>query len=249
MWTGWPTFPMVFVKGTLVGGADDLQKLHRQRRAGHAAGRRGGLSGGPRGCIGFVLVGFNKPFRVLCQFTDRREPARPTLAGFGLPSDIYAAGRLDFDSEGLLLLTDDGALNQRLSNPRWKAPKTYLVQVEGEPDDAALESLRRGVTLKDGLTLPARARRVASPEWLWAREPAVRYRKTVPDAFIELTIREGRNRQVRRMTAAVGFPTLRLVRTRIGPYSLASLAPGAWRPLDPASLGPSPTRARGAGSR
>jgi 23S rRNA pseudouridine2457 synthase len=180
-----------------------------------------------------VLIAFNKPYRVLCQFTDRRDPPRDTLAGFGLPRGIYAAGRLDFDSEGLLLLTDDGALNQQLTDPRWKAPKTYLVQVEGIPTEAALDRLRNGLELKDGPTRPAEARMVDEPAWLWPRTPPVRFRKTVPDAFLELTIREGRNRQVRRMTAAAGLPTLRLVRTRIGPYSLDQLEPGAWRELEP----------------
>ena len=191
-----------------------------------------------------MLIAFNKPFRVLCQFTDRREPPRATLAGFGLPPDVYAAGRLDFDSEGLLLLTDDGALNQRLTNPRWKAPKTYLVQVEGVPDETALDALRTGLVLKDGPTLPAEARVVAPPAWLWPRTPPVRFRKTVPDAFLQLTIREGRNRQVRRMTAAVGLPTLRLVRTRIGPYRLDGLEPGAWRPLEPPARPPRQRRRR-----
>ena len=175
-----------------------------------------------------MLIAFNKPYGVLCQFTDRSVPARPTLAGFGLPPDVYAAGRLDHDSEGLLLLTDDGGLAHRLTDPRHKQPKTYWVQVEGEPGEDQLAALRRGVDLNDGRTLPAGAQRIEAPA-LWPRDPPVRFRKTVPDAWLELTIGEGRNRQVRRMTAAVGLPTLRLVRVAIGPYRLDDLAPGAWR--------------------
>jgi 23S rRNA pseudouridine2457 synthase len=194
-----------------------------------------------------VLIAFNKPYGVLCQFTDaahgrasaagagRAEaahstPPRPTLAGFGLPAGVYPAGRLDFDSEGLLLLTDDGALAHRLTDPRHKQPKTYLVQVEGEPGDDQLQALRDGVQLNDGPTLPAKAKRIDSPV-LWPRDPPVRFRKTVPDAWLELTIHEGRNRQVRRMTAAVGMPTLRLVRIGVGGYLLDALAPGCWREL------------------
>jgi len=177
-----------------------------------------------------MLVAFNKPYGVLCQFTDRSVPPRPTLAGFGLPAGVYAAGRLDFDSEGLLLLTDDGPLAHRLSDPRHKQPKTYWVQVEGEVTEAHLERLRRGVVLNDGPTLPAGARSIAPPA-LWPRDPPVRFRKTVPDAWLELVIGEGRNRQVRRMTGAVGLPTLRLVRTGIGPHRLEGLGPGEWRQL------------------
>jgi len=177
-----------------------------------------------------MLVLFNKPFNVLCQFTDRGTPPRRTLSEFGLPPNVYPAGRLDYDSEGLLLLTDDGALAHRITDPRHKQPKTYLAQVEGTPHDAALQRLRNGVTLSDGATLPAEARMlVRAPEGLWPRDPPVRFRKTVPDAWIELTIREGRNRQVRRMTAAVGLPTLRLVRVRVGDHSLGELAPGTHR--------------------
>ena len=171
---------------------------------------------------------FNKPFGVLCQFTDSEQPPRPTLAGFGLPKDVYAAGRLDFDSEGLLLLSDDGARIAQISSPRFKWPKTYVVQVEGEAEEAQLKALRGGVQLNDGPTRPARVRQVQAPE-LWPRQPPVRMRKTVPDAWLELAIGEGRNRQVRRMTAAVGLPTLRLVRVAIGPHRLAGLAPGHWR--------------------
>jgi 23S rRNA pseudouridine2457 synthase len=177
------------------------------------------------------LILFNKPFNVLCQFTDRSVPARPTLAGFGLPPHVYAAGRLDHDSEGLLLLTDDGGLAHRLTDPRHKADKTYWVQVEGEPTLDRLEQLRRGVLLNDGPTLPARIERIDPPA-LWARDPPVRFRKTVPDAWLAVTLREGRNRQVRRMTAAVGLPTLRLVRAAMGAHQLGELQPGQWRQVE-----------------
>lgn len=181
-----------------------------------------------------MLVLFNKPFDVLCQFTDRSDPPRRTLADFDLPPKVYPAGRLDRDSEGLLLLTDDGALVHRLTDPRHEARKTYLVQVEGRPDETALQKLRTGVELKDGPTRPAQARVLEyQPDWLWPRDPPVRFRKSVPDRWLELTIREGRNRQVRRMTAAVGLPTLRLVRTRIGEHALDGLAPGETRIIDP----------------
>jgi len=176
-----------------------------------------------------MLILLNKPYGVLCQFTDRGDPPRRTLAEFVDAPDVYPAGRLDHDSEGLLLLTDDGALAHRLTDPRHKQPKTYLVQVEGVPDANALDALRRGVALNDGMTLPAEVAHTAAPDWLWPREPPVRFRKSVPDAWLALTIREGRNRQVRRMTAAVGLPTLRLIRTHVGPYALDGLAPGATR--------------------
>lgn len=175
-----------------------------------------------------MLIAFNKPFGVLCQFTDRSVPPRPTLAGFGLPPNVYAAGRLDHDSEGLLLLTDDGGLAHRLTDPRHKQPKTYWVQVEGEPRPDQLQALRDGVVLRDGPTGPARAERIDSPA-LWPRDPPVRFRKTVPDAWLELVIGEGRNRQVRRMTAEVGLPTLRLVRVGLGAHRLDGLLPGQWR--------------------
>ncbi|HJU26758.1 MAG TPA: pseudouridine synthase, partial [Rhodanobacteraceae bacterium] len=159
--------------------------------------------------------------------------SRPTLAGFGLPPGVYATGRLDHDSEGLLLLTDEGRLIHRISDPRHKEPKTYVVQVEGMIGEYAMRRLREGVELKDGPTRPAQVRALAGPPaWLWPRDPPVRFRKTVPDAWLEITLREGRNRQVRRMTAAVGLPTLRLIRTRIGGYSLGGLAPGQWRAVD-----------------
>ena len=175
-----------------------------------------------------MLIAFNKPYGVLCQFTDRSIPPRPTLAGFGLPPGVYAAGRLDHDSEGLLLLTDDGALAHRLTDPRHKQPKTYWVQVEGEPDEAQLAALRSGVQLRDGPTRPAQVERIDPPA-LWPRDPPVRFRKTVPDAWLQLEIGEGRNRQVRRMTAAVGLPTLRLVRVAIGGHRLDGVLPGQWR--------------------
>ena len=178
-----------------------------------------------------MLVAFNKPYGVLCQFTDRSTPPRPTLAGFGLPPGVYPAGRLDHDSEGLLLLTDDGGLVHRITDPRHRLAKTYLVQVEGDPSPEQLAQLRAGVELRDGPTRPARARLLASPPPLWPRDPPVRVRRTVPDAWLELRIGEGRNRQVRRMTAAVGLPTLRLVRTAIGAVALDALAPGQWREL------------------
>lgn len=176
-----------------------------------------------------TLILFNKPYGVLCQFSpEPGGPPRPTLADFIDLPGVYPAGRLDRDSEGLLLLTDDGRLQARIADPRFKLPKTYLVQVEGEPDEAALDRLRQGTMLKDGMTLPATVAAISPPD-LWPRDPPVRFRKTVPDSWLRLTIREGRNRQVRRMTAAVGHPTLRLVREAIGEWTLAGLQPGAWR--------------------
>ncbi|MBB1117344.1 pseudouridine synthase [Stenotrophomonas sp. W1S232] len=179
-----------------------------------------------------MLIAFNKPFNVLCQFTDRSTPPRATLAGFGLPADVYAAGRLDYDSEGLLLLTDDGRLANRLTDPKHKQPKTYWVMVEGIPQPQQLQALRDGVVLNDGPTRPAQVRLLDPAPQLWPRNPPVRYRKNVPDAWLEITISEGRNRQVRRMTAAVGLPTLRLVRVAIGAHRLDGLAPGQWRRID-----------------
>ena len=175
------------------------------------------------------LILFNKPYGVLPQFTDRGSPSpRPTLSDFIDVPGVYPAGRLDRDSEGLLLLTDDGALQARIADPRYKLAKTYFVQVEGVPDDDALATLRAGVLLNDGPTRPAAVARVDPPA-LWPRDPPIRVRAAIPDSWIELTLREGRNRQVRRMTAAVGHPTLRLVRWRIGDWTLDGLAPGAWR--------------------
>jgi 23S rRNA pseudouridine2457 synthase len=179
-----------------------------------------------------MLIALNKPYGVLCQFTDRSEPPRRTLAEFGLPADVYPAGRLDHDSEGLLLLTDDGALAHRITDPRHKLAKTYRVQVEGDPQREQIDALRRGVLLSDGPTRPAQVERIdialAMPQ-LWPRDPPVRFRKTVPDAWLEIVLREGRNRQVRRMTAAVGLPTLRLLRVAIGEWTLGDLQPGEWR--------------------
>lgn len=175
------------------------------------------------------LIAFNKPFGVLSQFTDRgSQTARATLSDFIALKGVYPAGRLDKDSEGLLLLCDDGRLQARISDPRFKLPKTYLVQVEGEPQEADLEKLRAGVRLKDGMTRPAEIERIAPPD-LWPRDPPIRQRKTVADSWLKITISEGRNRQVRRMTAAVGFPTLRLVRWSIGGWSVDGIAPGQWQ--------------------
>ncbi|HEX8302340.1 pseudouridine synthase [Sphingomonas sp.] len=173
-----------------------------------------------------MLILFNKPFDVLCQFTD--ELNRPNLSHFVQVPGVYPAGRLDRDSEGLLLLTDDGRLQARIADPRFKMPKAYLVQIEGEPEEAALGQLRRGVRLKDGATLPAEAERIDDPA-LWSRDPPIRVRKNIPDCWIKLTIREGRNRQVRRMTAAIGHPTLRLVRWSIGDWAVEGIQPGEWR--------------------
>lgn len=184
-----------------------------------------------------MLIALNKPYGVLCQFSAEPDgPPRPTLADFVKLPHVYPAGRLDRDSEGLLLLTDEGRLQSRIADPRFKLPKTYLVQVEGEVDEAALVRLRQGVTLNDGPTLPALAERIDPPA-LWPRTPPVRFRKTVPDCWLQLTIREGRNRQVRRMTAAIGHPTLRLVRWAIGNVTLEGLALGEWRRVDPGTLG------------
>ncbi len=176
------------------------------------------------------LILFNKPHGVLSQFTDKgtADSPRATLSDYIDLPGVYPAGRLDRDSEGLLLLTDNGKLQARLSNPRFKTEKTYLVQVEGAPDEAALAALRQGVTLKDGPTRPAKARQIDPPD-IWDRDPPVRFRKSVPDHWLEITLTEGRNRQVRRMTAHVGLPTLRLVRWCIGDHSLDGLAPGTWR--------------------
>jgi len=169
---------------------------------------------------------FNKPFGVLSQFTDRGSPTvRSTLSDFITVKGVYPAGRLDRDSEGLLLLCDDGQLQARIADPRFKLPKTYLVQVEGEPQEPELERLRQGVRLNDGMTLPCDVARIDPPD-LWPRNPPIRERKSIPDNWLKLTIREGRNRQVRRMTAAVGLPTLRLVRWSIGDWAVAGIAPG-----------------------
>ncbi|WP_294222642.1 pseudouridine synthase [uncultured Shimia sp.] len=177
------------------------------------------------------VILFNKPFDVLSQFTDKglEGSTRRTLSDFIDVPQVYPAGRLDRDSEGLMVLTDDGKLQARIADPRHKMSKTYWVQVEGTPDDAALAALRTGVDLKDGKTKPAKAQRIDGPANLWPRTPPIRVRKSIPDTWISLTIREGRNRQVRRMTAAVGHPTLRLIRAQIGDWSLDGLETGTWR--------------------
>lgn len=176
------------------------------------------------------IVLFNKPYGVLCQFTDKQ--GRPTLADFISQGNVYPAGRLDRDSEGLVVLTDDGRLQHKISDPKNKMEKTYWVQVEHEIDDEALAALSQGVELKDGKTLPARARRMLAPASLWPREPPIRERRHIPTSWLELTLTEGRNRQVRRMTAAVGFPTLRLIRYRVGSWTIDGVASGEYVVLD-----------------
>lgn len=176
------------------------------------------------------LILFNKPYDVLTQFTD--EAGRRTLKDYIPIQQVYAAGRLDRNSEGLLLLTNDGGLQARIAEPKYGMQKTYWAQVEGEPTAAQLESLRQGVLLKDGMTLPAQVELIAAPD-IWPRQPPIRYRANIPTTWLALTITEGKNRQVRRMTAAVGLPTLRLVRVRIGPWSLGDLQPGQWKEVAP----------------
>ncbi len=177
------------------------------------------------------IILFNKPFNVLSQFTDAGTAgsARKTLSEFIDVPGVYAAGRLDKDSEGLLVLTDDGRLQHRISDPKHKTSKTYWVQVEGEPAEDAIKALREGVKLKDGMTAPAEIRQIEEPAELWPRDPPVRFRKTVADSWLEITITEGRNRQVRRMTAAVGHPTLRLIRYQIGSWTIDGIPSGSWR--------------------
>lgn len=177
-----------------------------------------------------MLIAFNKPFGVICKF--RPEPGRRTLADFISAKNVYPAGRLDTDSEGLLLLTDNGPLQARISSPRHKLAKIYWAQVEGEPTDAAIFALRDGVTLSEFRTQPAGAHLIAAPINLWPRDPPIRHRAKIPTAWLELTLREGKNRQVRRMTAHVGFPTLRLIRAGIGQVAVKGLAPGEWREID-----------------
>lgn len=182
------------------------------------------------------LILFNKPFGVICQFSG--DGSRPTLKDFIPVPGVYPAGRLDTDSEGLLLLTDDGVLQQRIADPRHKQPKTYVVQVEGKPDEIALAKVRAGLDLGDFHTRPCVARRIDVPVWLWEREPPVRFRKTVPTSWVEIILCEGKNRQVRRMTAKVGFPTLRLIRTAIGPWAVDGIEPGHWRAVEASGVLP-----------
>ena len=180
-----------------------------------------------------MLIAFNKPFGVICKFSP--EPGKRTLADYIDVPRVYPAGRLDTDSEGLLLLTDDGALQTRIADPAHKLAKVYWAQVEGAPTDAALAALRAGVTLNDFTTKPAGARLIDEPANLWPRDPPIRYRAKIPTSWLEVTLREGKNRQVRRMTAHVGFPTLRLVRASIGSVSVDGLARGTWREIDASS--------------
>ncbi len=189
--------------------------------------RKGACSGRAALSPGARLILLNKPFQVLCQFTDRE--GRATLADYVDAPGVYAAGRLDYDSEGLVALTDSGRLQHLISDPSNKLPKTYLVQVEGVPDEASLDKLRRGVLLKDGMTRPAMVEFLGNEVDIWPRKPPIRFRKSVADSWLRITITEGKNRQVRRMTAAVGHPALRLIRVRIGLWALDGLKPGEWR--------------------
>lgn len=213
--------------------------------------RRPAHSGAGRQAAQSKLILLNKPFDVLCQFSDRAPPyrnpdspqksdaatrdntARATLSDYVHVKDVYPAGRLDRDSEGLLLLTNDGKLQSRITEPRFKLPKSYYVQVEGEVTKAAIDKLLTGVDLKDGRAIAVVACETNEPDWLWPRNPPIRYRKTVPDSWINITLTEGRNRQVRRMTAAVGLPTLRLIRYSVGDWTIRSLPPGTWREVPP----------------
>ncbi len=193
------------------------------------------------------VVLLNKPYGVICQFTPSGN--HPTLEDFVPIADVYPAGRLDTDSEGLVVLTGDGALQHFITDPRHKLAKTYWVEVEGAPDDAALAPLRKGVQLSDYRARPAEVARVAPPDWLWPRVPPVRFRQTIPTTWLQLTIREGRNRQIRRMTAAVGFPTLRLIRHSVGPWTVTGITPGSWKIADSSIIGYSPSTSAPASPR